>query len=177
MLHKKSMRVMGVSLAVASMLLSVSAISSLLGASTGFNESGALLSGCKEPCFDSCYVSVTECLHLGGPTCETNACQINTLQYMRCEEGSPGSGKDPCEYVLDGRRWARWEIWREMSCQSTTESVLNFGDSSCAVGRPLSEVSSTAYTPCIIAGCNGPIYDNFDKATLLGAVICKPPWM
>lgn len=175
MFPRKSMRLMGSSLMIVCMFLSVWAMASLLHARVGssaFEVPGATTLGtCKEPCSDTGVSSLVECLHLSGSTCETNACILNsyrTLQCVECKNAAPGAAN--CEYHQDTGQWARWEIWREMPCNSTTRSDLNLGE--CGLLMLHGSLYHSTYTPCVTGSCYGEIYQGVDQATQWGRPVC-----
>lgn len=168
MFYKKNRRRVGISLAAVSMLLSIWGITSILQAqvsSSDFDVAGGLtMSGCKDPCDDTWITGLTECQHLTGSTCETDACMLNSLRYLKCDCGSAGPGEDDCEYYLDDTDWQRWEIHRTMTCNSTTPYTLLYG--TCAK----SGIYDGANTPCVYNECFGEILR--DHATAWSRARC-----
>jgi hypothetical protein len=170
MFYEKSNKLMGVSLAVVSLLLSIWGMTSVLHAQSGFaalDVSGTLTyAGCKVPCVDTWIDDMIECLDTtGSPPCNTQMCDINNFRYLECTPcDSSNKDDDDCKYHLDNNQWLRWETVRVMNCTSTTPGYI-FLDKCNRAGN-----YEGFYTPCINGECTGDLYSH--TATEWGRAVC-----
>ena len=172
MFYKKHMQLNALPLVVACVVFSTWAVTSLLLARSGSSPSdvfgGPSLAGCIEPCDDSTIGILEECQHLSGDTCEDDACMVNRVTTVLCEEGEE---EDECEYHTDPNQWARWETHKEMYCPWEVPGILDLGDCGIMSPQPGQYVHSGG-TPCWIdvGTCVGDIF--FSDATVMGRPLC-----